>query len=249
VAARFAPVVRAHPDDRHALLTLGLALVRQSRAEPGLALLQDAARRWPERPEVWDALLTGLDAAGQPERLTATWERVPAGCRNDDRLARHAGHAAEARGDWSAAARAYRRAWAAQPDDVASVYRLARVLHALGPPEQAAACDRFVGAARSAQAELPELYKQADAVKDLGRRPHTRLYHRLADNRERLGRSDEAQAWHRLVLRDRPDDLYSRQALERLQSQGTCDNPTGPGTVHDGRGDRAVDGRPPTGLP
>ena len=47
--------------------------------------------------------------------------------------------------------------------------------------------------------------------------PHTDLYHRLADLREKLGRFDEARAWHRLVLRDVPDDALSLAALERLK--------------------------------
>jgi tetratricopeptide (TPR) repeat protein len=223
VAARFAPVVRAHPDDPHAVRTLGLAVVRRSQAEEGLALLEDAVRRWSDRPEVWDALLTGLDSAGQPERLAAAWDRVPPRWRDDDRLARHAGSARQARRDWPGAARAFRRAWDARPGDLTAAYRLARALHALGQHDQAAPCDRFVHGAQAARAELLDLYRQADAIKDLGLRPHVRLYQRLADNRERLGRRAEARAWHNLVLRDRPGDLYSRNARERLESDQSCD--------------------------
>jgi tetratricopeptide (TPR) repeat protein len=239
LAARFGPVVRAHPDDRRALLALGLALVRNSQADAGLALLDDGTRRWPESRDAWDALLTGLDAAGQPERLAAAWDRVPRQCRDDDRLARHAAHAAWSRLDWAGAARAYRRAWDARPDDLTSAYRLARALRALGQHEQAAPSDRFVREAQAAQAETLDLYKQADATQDLGLRPHVRLSQRLADNRQCLGRLDEARAWHRLVLRDRPDDLYSRTALERLQSlesQRGCDAPPEHGAARDGRG-------------
>jgi tetratricopeptide (TPR) repeat protein len=231
LAARFAPVVRAHPDDRHAVLALGLALVRNSQADTGLALLDDATRRWSDSHDAWDALLTGLDATGQPERLAATWDRLPLHWRQDDRLARHAGNAAWSRHDWAGAARAYRRAWVNRPDDATSAYRLARALHALGQHDQAAPCDRFVREAQAAQVETLDLYKQADALDDLGRRPHGRLYRRLADNRQLLGRYEEARAWHRLVLRDRPDDLYSRTALERLesrQSAGACAAPSQP---------------------
>jgi tetratricopeptide (TPR) repeat protein len=252
LAARFGPVVRAHPDDRHALAALGLALVRNSQTDEGLALLDDATRRWPESLDAWDALLTGLDAAGQPERQAAAWDRVPRQCREDDRLARHAAHAAWSRHDWAGAARAYRRAWDARPDDVTSAYRLARALHALGQHDQAALCDRFVREAQAAQAETLDLYRQADSLKDLGLRPHVRLSQRLADNRQCLGRIDEARAWHRLVLRDRPDDLYSRTALERLQSGESprgCDARPEHGAARDGRGDRAGAERPRVAQP
>ena len=218
LAARFAPVVRANPADRYTTLALGLALVRNSQTEEGLAILEGAVQRWADSRDAWDALLTGLDAASQPQRLLSTWARVPPEWRNDDRLARHAGNAAEARADWDTAARAYCRAWGAQPDDLAAAYRLARALRILGRHDQATRCDRFVQTAQAALTELPDLYRQANAVLDLGLRPHITLCQRLADNREHLGRRDEARAWHRLVLHDRPDDLYSRTALKRLES-------------------------------
>ena len=50
------------------------------------------------------------------------------------------------------------------------------------------------------------VYAEAFAIKTLGLEPHTELYHRLAGLREQMGRLDEARAWHRLVLRDLPDD-------------------------------------------
>jgi tetratricopeptide (TPR) repeat protein len=244
LAARFAPVVRNHPDDLRAVLTLGRALVRSSQADEGLALLDDATRRWADCREPWEALLTGLEAAGRPERLAEAWGRVPPRWRDDDALARHAGDAAMARGDRAAAARAYCRAWEARPEDVASAYRLARLLHAFGRDDQAADCDRFVRGAQAARAELPELYKEANAIRDLGLRLHVEIYRRLADNRERLGRPDEAGAWHRLILRDRPVDSYSREALERLQSPAACDTPDGRGDARRGPGAPAGSGRP-----
>jgi tetratricopeptide (TPR) repeat protein len=246
VAARLAPVVRANPGDRHAVLALGLALVRSSQAAEGLAMLEDAASRFSGSPEVWDALLTGLNCAGQPERLAAAWGRVPPQWRDDDRLARHAGSVSQERRDWSGAARAYRRAWDARRDDLTSAYRLARALHALGRHDQAATCDRFVKGAQAAGAELRDLYQQADALTDLGIRPHAMLYQRLADNRERLGRRDEARAWHNLVLRDRRGDLYSRNAREPLQSDRARDGGPGEHAARDGRveRDRADQERP-----
>ena len=53
--------------------------------------------------------------------------------------------------------------------------------------------------AESARKQTLDLYREADAVPTLGTAPHPELYHRLADNRERLGRLDEAAAWRRLA--------------------------------------------------
>ncbi len=60
-------------------------------------------------------------------------------------------------------------------------------------------------------------YYETLAIKTLGVEPHPKLYQRLADLREKMGRLDEAQAWHRLVLRDSPDDVVSLAALKRLE--------------------------------
>jgi hypothetical protein len=54
-------------------------------------------------------------------------------------------------------------------------------------------------------------------IKTLGLEPHPELYQRLASLRERMGRYDEARAWHRLVLRDSPGNALSLAALERLR--------------------------------
>ena len=60
-------------------------------------------------------------------------------------------------------------------------------------------------------------YYETLAIKTLGLKPHPELYQRLADLREKMGRFDEARAWHRLVLRDSPDNALSLAALERLK--------------------------------
>jgi tetratricopeptide (TPR) repeat protein len=240
LASRLEPVVRANPDDLHAVLARGAALVRVGQIEDGLTMLADAAGRWGDRAIAWDVWLTSIDATAQPDRLAETWARVPERWRADDSLARHAGIVAQARGDWSAAAAAFRRAWDARPHDLLAAYRLARALHALGKGEQAAACDRFVEGAQAARAELPSLYARANTVKQLELRAYPSLYQRLADNREQLARWDEARAWHKLVLRDRPDDPYSRKALERLELRGACPAPAGTSAAPDGDDDGAV---------
>jgi tetratricopeptide (TPR) repeat protein len=240
LASRFEPVVRANPGDIHAVLARGAALVRVGQIENGLNMLADAAERWSDRAIAWDVLLTSIDATAQPGRLVETWARVPQRWRADERLARHAGIVAQARGDWPSAAAAFRRAWDARPHDLSAAYRLARALHAMKKGEQAAVCDRFLEGAQAARAELPSLYARANALKDLGLRPYASLYQRLADSREQLGRRDEARAWHNLVLRDRSDDPYSRNALERLESVQACPAPAETSAAPDGGGDDAV---------
>jgi hypothetical protein len=95
------------------------------------------------------------------------------------------------------------------------------VLRVVGRIDQAEQFDRKVRAAQSARDEILALYQQADAEQDLGIVPHPELYHRLADLRERMGRIDEAVAWHHVVLKQSPKDPISHAALLRLQATST----------------------------
>jgi hypothetical protein len=72
---------------------------------------------------------------------------------------------------------------------------------------------------RSAIEQLRAVYVEAFAIKTLGLEPRPDLYQRLAGLRERMGRFDEARAWHRLVLFHAPDNVLSRAALARLESR------------------------------
>ena len=75
------------------------------------------------------------------------------------------------------------------------------------------------------------LYYETIAIKTLGLIPHPKLYQRLADLRENMGRIDEARAWHRLVLRDSPGDALSLAALrgssnmKRAGGKHSCTSP------------------------
>jgi hypothetical protein len=60
------------------------------------------------------------------------------------------------------------------------------------------------------------LSDKANAIKDLGDVPNYALYQDLASNMESFGRIEEARAWHRLVLRDQPEDPVSKAAVQRL---------------------------------
>src|SRR5262249_32668858 len=159
----------------------------------------------------------------------------------DPRFAKHEGRIAQNARDWARAVRAYRRAAAFEPFDQGVLYRLWFVLRQAGETAEFARIDRVytrykeaylqlrgsyfemdpaAGKAPGAKAGAGDrrgVYYEAITIPTLGLQPHPELYRRLADLRERLGRPDEARAWHRLVLRDHPGDPVSLAALERLQ--------------------------------
>ena len=99
---------------------------------------------------------------------------------------------------WPEAARAYRRAWDHQPDNTVG-YRLRRALVFAGRTAEAERFDRLV-------LDYREAYKQTRGLLDRpmprlreGRIPAAELLSRMAELRERMGRSDEARAWRLLV--------------------------------------------------
>ena len=63
---------------------------------------------------------------------------------------------------------------------------------------------------------MRSLYERKTADLNDGR-SHPELYQEFADLFERMGRRDEARAWHALVLRTRPGDARSLAAIERLK--------------------------------
>lgn len=232
------PAVRAAPEDLYTAIALGLALIRSSRTDEGLAILRDAAGRHAGRPDAWNALLLGLDESGQVAELAPVLDRLPAMIAEDPRMDRYRGAIAQQRRDWSAAAEAYLRAWRADPSELQVLYRLHRALRAAGRLKEAEELDNMLRDAMVARDQALAVYREADAVKTLGTAPHPELYHRIADLRERMGLPEEALAWHRVTLRDRPDDPISRAAISRLEAQCRERNSRGPGrsTIDRGSG-------------
>jgi hypothetical protein len=113
----------------------------------------------------------------------------------------------------------YLRAYNHDPSDGQVLYRLCQALKAAGRTSDTSEFDARFLALQAARDQALPLYKEANAVPTLGTAPHPELYHRLADLRERMGRADEAAAWHQLVLKDQPHDPLSRSAVERLATQ------------------------------
>jgi tetratricopeptide (TPR) repeat protein len=213
----FGPLARQHPDNLPMAQTLGLALVRDSRGAEGLQVLEDALRRHPDSPEAWDAWLTGLSGAFQPDRLAEEFARLPKSMADDPRFAEHEGMVAQDSRDWHRAVKAFRRATAYEPYLGNLWYRLRAALQQAGDTDELGRVNRWYTSFEDAARRLRGVYDEAIAVKDIGVSPHPDLYHRLADLRERMGRPDEARAWHRLVLRDDPSDAVSMAALDRLK--------------------------------
>ena len=130
--------------------------------------------------------------------------------------------------DLPRAVRAYRRAFAFEPYNQGVIYRFRAVLGQAGETAEFQRINRYYNDFKDAflqmrgnyfetadRTEDPKLcekdfkqtrgaYFEVRAIKTLGVKPHPELYQRLADLREKMGRIDEARAWHRLVLRDSP---------------------------------------------
>jgi tetratricopeptide (TPR) repeat protein len=220
----FEPRVQRNPGDVHANLTLGLALVRDGKADRGLRILEETVQQNPDSADAWDAWLTGVDAnqaGGEPlSLLVQAIKRLPPALAMSPRFARFQARAAQERGDLKEALSAYRRATTADPHDLRVEYRCIRALRQNGETQEAEQREHVYHARLAAAQEVRPLYIRVNAVKTLGTAPHPDLYQEVADLRERMGLREEAQAWHRLVLRDDPDNSRSRIALERLQDHG-----------------------------
>jgi tetratricopeptide (TPR) repeat protein len=213
----FGPLAREHPEDLTLNLILGQALVRDSRGAEGVEVLEAALRRHPDSPEAWDAWLTGLYGAFRYDRLAEEFARLPKAMADDPRFAEHEGMVAQNARDWPRTVRAFRRATAYEPYNGILWYRRRIALRQVGDTAELERVNRWYTSFEEAFKRMRPVYHEALAVPTLGVAPHPELYHRLADLRERMGRPDEARAWHRLVLRDDPADATSLAALERLK--------------------------------
>ena len=220
IAMLLEPVVRQNSHDLHSAIALGLAMVRNGELDRGLDLLRPTVERHPENPVAWEAWLTGLDDGGRIDELGAALDRIPPALAADPRFARFRGRVAQERHDWRAAAGEYRRSLRHDPHDAKLRYRLALALRQVGASAEAEPLERDHRAYQAALIEARPLYEEANAIKTLGVEPHPELYRRLADHRERMGRRDEARAWYRLALHDRPNDQVSRAAIQRLATPG-----------------------------
>ena len=199
IVALFEKVVARSPEDIRANIALGSALIRAGQTDRGVDILRQRVKAHPDRPEAWDAWLTGLDDAGQVETLATVLQRLPEAIAASPGMAKHKGRAAQERGDWKAAADDYRKALEVEPTDHRVEYRLARALRNAGAIEEAEPLEAKHNAFTEARQEVRALYELANADKTLGTRPRPDLYLRLAENRAKMGLAEEAEAWKRLA--------------------------------------------------
>jgi tetratricopeptide (TPR) repeat protein len=197
-AEKFEPAVRAGTADVPTTLACGLALVELSRSPDGLPMLRLAAQQHSESPRCWDALLTGLEHAGQRREVAEVLARMPAGLADDARMARHRGWIEQEAGRWSAAAGFYRRAWKLQRDNTVG-YRLRRTLALAGKTEEARQADREVLDYREAFKQARAAIDDATPLLQAGKPLAADFPTVMADLRRRMGRDKEASAWLTIV--------------------------------------------------
>jgi tetratricopeptide (TPR) repeat protein len=203
IVNQFEPVVRGNPVDLPTSVACGLALVSVSRSGDGLSILRQALDCNPDDPTAWDALLTGLGLANRSQEFADVFSRLPHTLAALPRFAKHQGRLHQEAGRWSDAARAYRRAWDYEPDNIVG-YRLRRALSFAGQTEEAARWDRLVLDYRSAFKQARGIAEQLSAALNEGRLPGPGLCQLMAGARARMGRVDEARAWQQLELQNRP---------------------------------------------
>jgi tetratricopeptide (TPR) repeat protein len=213
----FQPLHETNPQDVRIALILGRALIHDSRPEEGLKVLREVFQRHPESPEVWRAWLEGLYDGHEFEELAQAYKQLPESMRSDPRFARIEGLVAENAQDWPRAIAAFRRARAYEPYEGVVSYHLRQALIVAGQREEAERVNREYANFQAAFKQLRGVYQEALKTPTLGYKPHVELYQKLADLREKMGRVDEARAWHRLVLEDEPENAISVAALERLK--------------------------------
>jgi tetratricopeptide (TPR) repeat protein len=237
----FEPLVKSHPENLPLSLTLGQSMIRVNRSDEGLEILKNALARHPDSPEAWDAWLTGLYQASEADRFCEDYHRLPKKLAANPRFAKHEGMIAQIGKDWPRAVAAYQRAFAYEPFNWPICNQLLFVLRLAGETAEFERVHRIYETYKVAYRQMrgsyyerfipeetssfPEedfnhqrgAYYETLSIKTLGLAPHTELYQQLADLREKMGRFDEARAWHRQVLRDSPHDVLSLAALERLK--------------------------------
>lgn len=213
----FEPVWKAHPENLALGLLLGSALTYNSQSAEGIEVLRDTLHRHPKSVKAWEGWLAGLDDGHEPDLLRQEFSRLPREFATDPRFAKIEGSVAQGLHDWPRAVDAYRRAYEFEPYNGVILYRLRMALRAVGKTGEADRIEKLRTDYETAFKQLRSVYFEAKEIRTLGLRPHSDICHRIADLREKMGRFDEARAWHHLILRFAPTDLVSLAAIERLK--------------------------------
>jgi tetratricopeptide (TPR) repeat protein len=202
---RFEPAIQSQSADLPTALACGLALTSVSRSQEGLPLLRQAVERHPDDPLAWDALMSGLELASQHAELVQIFKSLPESLKADPRFAKHRGRIEQDAGRWPEAARAYRRAWDFEPEYTVG-YRLSRALYFAGETGEAKRFEKLLLDYRAAYQQVRALVEKAHAAVRDGHTLPSDLGDRMAELRERMGRSEEARAWRRIRSQSAPGD-------------------------------------------
>ena len=229
VIALFRSVVNEHPDDLYPALAYYRAMAKDGtgidEALTGLRRLADAH---PDELACWDGLLYAT-ALVDLDSLEATLAKLPASIASSRQLARYRGQVAESKRDFAAAIAQYDLALTEAPADREILHRLGEVQKLAGRATESQSVKGREAEVEAARIELRGIkgretqegrlgvFEEATSLPNLGRAPAAPIYQKLASIRERMGHPDEALAWHRLVLRDAPEDAESRAAVARLE--------------------------------
>lgn len=212
------PAVQADPDDLHSALALGRALVKEGRADEGFGLLRKARSKNAESVSPWVALLAALGDAGDIDALEKELGELPPSISARPVFEEYRGRIALERRRFADAVTSYQTALQERPRDPRLNFRMSRALRLAGQESRARHFEAIEAEINDTLKRQKDTYREASADPALGLEPRPEIYQRLAELRERLGKADEALAWHQLVLRDNPLDDASRKAAARLSS-------------------------------
>ncbi|GIW87489.1 MAG: hypothetical protein KatS3mg108_1813 [Isosphaeraceae bacterium] len=188
--------VAADPDDPHAHAGLAAALDHAGRLDEAEAELRKAHQLAPDDVEIRARWLESLYRLGRTDELEQQLRPDAATGTGHPTIARLIGITAQARGDWSEAARWFEQAVRLRPDLPELHHRLSQVLARLGQSDQAA----FHAAERSRLTEAREALRKAwnqfaDAFESNPNSVAPELLWALSDACQAAAWPREAQAW------------------------------------------------------
>ncbi|HVX67188.1 MAG TPA: tetratricopeptide repeat protein [Bryobacteraceae bacterium] len=242
--------VELNPEDRNARVMLADALLADRQYAGAAAQFEEAARRMPENPRVWQGQGRSYDALA-----AELFDKLSRAAPEAAETAALAGDMERDRGQWARAYERYRRALALRPGLTGLHAAVAEIYEKTGHPDWAATerarepqappadcgspsiqCDFSKGLLRevaNAAEEMPAaLYLRVRAARELARRAWAKLdelpasperYEAVALARERSGRWREAaEAWKEALDRAPGNVDFQRQLAIALCRSNDC---------------------------
>ncbi len=211
--------VAADPEDRLSRLVLAEGRLRSNRPDEAERVLSALPDSDPDATALRVSIALDRGDQARAESLLAD------GPPGHPALSRFRGTLALTRRDPMAAARHFRLALAAEPNDRTALFGLATALKISGAPAEA---EPYFEAARRIDhlGTLVERIVRKDSLDEPG------MPARMGEACEAAGRLSEARAWYRAAIARDPLDETSQRALYRIDHRG--DGPPGPGDVSRG---------------